>query len=80
VNTAPHLGHFTFDSFDTPAQPSVNANIATARIRLTSFFTPLHLFSLKKVLSFVQNGFPVLGIARGEINKKAFLLMMRKSN
>jgi len=49
VNTAPHFGHFTFVSFGTPPQPKVNAKTATARIRLTNFFTPLHLLSFNKI-------------------------------
>ena len=46
VKTAPHLGHFTFVSFDTPAQPKENvAKTANANITLISFLTPLHLLS-----------------------------------
>jgi hypothetical protein len=68
VNTAPHFGHFTFDSFCGPAQPKANAKNATARIKLTSFFTPLHLLSLSNIFSLVPEGFPVLEIAYGEKN------------
>jgi type II restriction/modification system DNA methylase subunit YeeA len=47
VNTAPHFGHFTFVSLATyPAHPKViTAANATTEIKLTSFFTPLHLLS-----------------------------------
>ena len=48
VKTVPHFGHFTFVSFEAyPAQPRVKAAInATARTKLMSLFTSLHLPSI----------------------------------
>jgi hypothetical protein len=46
VNTAPHFGHFTFASFDTPAHPNDNtAKIASAMMMLTNFLITSHLLS-----------------------------------
>ncbi len=46
VKTAPHFGHFTLVSFETPAHPKENvAKTAIARIVLISFLIPIHLLS-----------------------------------
>jgi hypothetical protein len=49
VKTAPHFGHFNLLSLATPAQPKEKANnTATARARVSLFFTPLHLLSSER--------------------------------
>jgi hypothetical protein len=55
VKTAPHFGHFTLVSLETPAQPKEKANkTAMAKIKLTVFFNPLHLLSLNIYTSILQ--------------------------
>jgi hypothetical protein len=53
VKAVPHFAHFTFVSFEAyRAQPRVKAAInTTARTKLISFFTPLHLLSFKDLAS-----------------------------
>jgi hypothetical protein len=53
VKTAPHFGHFTLVSLlAIPVQPTEKAaKNATARTKLTNFFTPLHLLSFYRSIS-----------------------------
>jgi hypothetical protein len=53
LKTAPHFGHFTLVSLLTiPVQPTEKvAKNATARTKLTNFFTPLHLLSFYRSIS-----------------------------
>jgi hypothetical protein len=53
VKTAPHFGHFTLLSLPTvPVQPTEKvAKNATARTKLTNFFTPPHLLSFYRSIS-----------------------------
>jgi hypothetical protein len=46
VKTAPHFGHLTFVSFDTPVHPrEKTVKIANAKRILITFFITLHLLT-----------------------------------